>query len=106
MPGAREVQNLQMPHSGTDRVSKYPAVAQGGWAQLELTDALLANLDLLHMQPKTVIAQKCQSLRKLHRIKENCSEKIFSKTYLSSILKGYPLEGPHVCAKLTVALQS
>ena len=58
MPGTREVQNLQMPHSGTDRVSKYPAVAQGGWAQLELTDALLANLDLLHMQPKTVIAQK------------------------------------------------
>ena len=24
---------------GTDKVGKYPAVARGGWAQVELTDA-------------------------------------------------------------------
>ena len=40
MPGPRAVQNLQMPHPGTDKSGKCPAVAWGGWVQVELTDAL------------------------------------------------------------------
>ena len=40
MPGPRAVQNLQMPHRGTDKAGKCPAVARGGWVQVELTDAL------------------------------------------------------------------
>ena len=39
MPGAQAAQNLQMPHPGTDKAGKCPAVAQGGWSQLDLTDA-------------------------------------------------------------------
>ena len=33
------------PTPGTDKVGKYPAVARGGggWAQMELTDALLSH---------------------------------------------------------------
>ena len=49
MPGPRATQNYQMPAPGTDKTGKCPAVARkgvggkggGGWAQLELTDALL-----------------------------------------------------------------
>ena len=40
MPGPRAVQNLQMPHPGTDKSGKCPAVAWEGWVQVELTDAL------------------------------------------------------------------
>ena len=42
MPGPRAVQNLQMPHPGTDKAGKCPAVGRGGggWVQVELTDAL------------------------------------------------------------------
>ena len=45
MPGPRAVQNLQYPTPGTDMAGKCPAVAcggggEGGWAQVELTDAL------------------------------------------------------------------
>ena len=40
MPGPRAVQNLQMPHLGTDKAGKCPAVAWEGWVQVELTDAL------------------------------------------------------------------
>ena len=44
MPGPQAVQHLQMPHPGTDKAGKCPAVARGGggggWAQVELTDAL------------------------------------------------------------------
>ena len=47
LPSSWAVQNLQMPHPGTDKTGKCPAVAQGGggegrggWAQVELTDAL------------------------------------------------------------------
>jgi len=31
--------NLLMPHPGTDKAHKCSALARGGWAQLELTDA-------------------------------------------------------------------
>ena len=40
MPCPRAVQNLQMPHPETDKSGKCPAVAWGGWVQVELTDAL------------------------------------------------------------------
>ena len=50
MPGPRAVQNLQMPQPGTDKAGKCPAVARGGggWAQVELTDAL-SNVIIIHM---------------------------------------------------------
>ena len=43
MPSPRAMPDLLMPHPGTDKARKCPAVAGGGggWAQLELTDALL-----------------------------------------------------------------
>ena len=53
MLGPRAVQHLQMPHSGTDKVGKCPAVARGGWAQVKLTDALalvLISKDALHIK--------------------------------------------------------
>ena len=42
MPSPRAAIKLRMPHPGTDNMSKCPAVARGGggWALLELIDAL------------------------------------------------------------------
>ena len=42
LPGPRAVQNLQMLTPGTDKAGKCRAVARGGggWAQVELTDAI------------------------------------------------------------------
>ena len=41
MPGARAVQHLQMPHPlGLTRRANAPQLPGGGWAQVELTDAL------------------------------------------------------------------
>ena len=43
MPSPRATIKLRMPHPGTDNLSKCPAVARGGgggWAPLELIDAL------------------------------------------------------------------
>ena len=42
MPGPRAVQHLQMPHPGTDKRANAPQLpgGGGGWAQVELTDAL------------------------------------------------------------------
>ena len=51
MPGPRAVQNLQIPHPGTDEGWQMPCSSlgeRGGvacWAQLELTDALLQDLN-------------------------------------------------------------
>ena len=41
MPGAGQCKICKCPTPGTDKAGKYPAVARGGgWAQVELTDAL------------------------------------------------------------------
>ena len=41
MPGARAAQNLQMPHPRDFQGGQMPctSLGEGGWAQLELTDA-------------------------------------------------------------------
>ena len=49
VPGSRAAQNLQMPAPGTEKRGQMPRSSPGsgggggfgGWAQLELTDALL-----------------------------------------------------------------
>ena len=43
MPSPRAAIKLRMPHPGTDNLSKCPAVSRGGggWAPLELIDALI-----------------------------------------------------------------
>ena len=49
MPGPRAAQNLQMPHPRNWQGEQMPCSSpggEGGWAQLELTDALSAFLFL------------------------------------------------------------
>ena len=49
MPGPRAVQDLQMPHprdwQGGQMPRSCPGGWGGGWAQVELTDALIWKLD-------------------------------------------------------------
>ena len=40
MPGPRAVKNLQMPHPRDRQGGQIPRSSPGGWAQVELTDAL------------------------------------------------------------------
>jgi len=47
MPSPQATIKLQMPHPGTDNVSKCPTVARWrGWALLELTDALYVRINV------------------------------------------------------------